>query len=172
MFNFKQISAIEFNIVAFQELDVLLFERFGSVMFFLVPDIFRNRSRARVPSSPPPHSCLRDTAGTGTTACNRGSHPRSSPRATGRQCSKESCRVVSGCCRSRASSSIDGENPCCILIIFHRFASGGGPVRAAIQGIVPRSMGNRRIPGTTSSPAESAWPSGRVIHRESLSRHD
>ena len=53
-----------------------------------------------VPSSPPPRSCPRGSAGTGTTACSRGSRPRSSPRAAGRRCSRGSCRVVFGRVRS------------------------------------------------------------------------
>ena len=55
---------------------------------------------APVPSSPPPRSCPRGSAGTGTTACSRGSRPRSSPRAVGRRCSRGSCPVVFGLGRS------------------------------------------------------------------------
>ena len=66
-----------------------------------VADRVRRRDSPRpVPSSPPPRSCPRGSAGTGTTACSRGSRPRSSPRAVGRRCSRGSCRVVFGFGRS------------------------------------------------------------------------
>ena len=61
---------------------------------------FGRGSRVPVPSSPPARSCPRGSAGTGTTACSRGSRPRSSPRAAGRRCSRGFCRVVFGLVRS------------------------------------------------------------------------
>ena len=38
------------------------------------------------PFAPPFRNCPTDSAGTGKTACNRGSRPHSSPRAVGQQC--------------------------------------------------------------------------------------
>ena len=42
MFTIEQIFRFEFDFVAIQKLDVLFFERFDSVMYLLIPDIFDN----------------------------------------------------------------------------------------------------------------------------------